>query len=130
MDPHIEESDPIGVTWATTWTVAMSTWPAYARPVPPVGDPELPAVILGNLHDPKTAYENAQHMKKAFPQGQRAKIGGQKHLVCGFGNLVGPCSTWCVFVLSKSRWTQSSEGYNGWTPLQAIWSLGKATDTA
>ena len=61
----------------------MSTWPAYARPVPPVGDAELQAVIIGNLHDPNTANENAQHMAQAFPQGYRAKIGGQKHLVCG-----------------------------------------------
>ena len=61
----------------------MSTWPAYARPVPPVGDAELQAVIIGNLHDPNTAYENAQIMAQAFPQGYRAKIGGQKHLVCG-----------------------------------------------
>jgi len=74
-----KESDPIGVKWATTWMVAMSTWPAYARPVPPVGDPELQAVIIGNLHDPNTAYENAQHMKKAFPQGYLVTWQGYGH---------------------------------------------------
>ena len=26
-------------------------------------------MIIGNLHDPNTAYENAQHMKTAFPEG-------------------------------------------------------------
>ena len=60
--------------------VAMSTWPAYARPVPPVGDAELQAVIIGNLHDPNTAYENAQHMAQAFPQGYKGKNWGTKTL--------------------------------------------------
>ena len=27
----------------------MSTWPSYARPVPPAGDSHLPAVVIGNL---------------------------------------------------------------------------------
>eukprot|EP00434_Breviolum_minutum_P018505 symbB.v1.2.016321.t1/scaffold1240.1/size129799/4 len=74
-----KESDPIGVKWATTWMVAMSTWPAYARPVPPVGDPELQAVIIGNLHDPNTAYENAQTMAQAFPQGYLVTWQGYGH---------------------------------------------------
>ena len=69
-----QDRAPIGVKWASTWMVAMSTWPAYARPVPPVGDPTLKAVIIGNLHDPNTAYENAQHMKTAFPEGENCFV--------------------------------------------------------
>eukprot|EP00438_Fugacium_kawagutii_P017883 Skav216103 [mRNA] locus=scaffold2042:326400:331188:- [translate_table: standard] len=74
-----KESAPIGVTWAISWTVMMSTWPAYARPVPPVGDPNLRPVIIGNLHDPQTAYENAQKTKKVFPEGYLVTWQGYGH---------------------------------------------------
>eukprot|EP00438_Fugacium_kawagutii_P028533 Skav222530 [mRNA] locus=scaffold2875:91541:93488:+ [translate_table: standard] len=74
-----KEMDPIGVTWATGWMTMMSTWPAYARPVPPVGDPNLRPVIIGNLHDPNTAYENAQKMKKFFPEGYLVTWQGYGH---------------------------------------------------
>jgi len=74
-----KESHPIGVKWATGWMVAMSTWPAYARPVPPVGDAHLKVVVIGNLHDPNTAYRNAQQMKKAFPQGYLVTWQGYGH---------------------------------------------------
>ena len=46
--------------------VAMSTWPAYARPVPPVADAGIEAVIIGNLHDPNTAYENPGFASRVF----------------------------------------------------------------
>eukprot|EP00438_Fugacium_kawagutii_P015460 Skav202290 [mRNA] locus=scaffold3364:49860:51839:+ [translate_table: standard] len=74
-----KEIAPIGVTWATLWMGLLSTWPAYARPVPPVGDPNLRPVIIGNLHDPNTAYDNAQKMKKVFPEGYLVTWQGYGH---------------------------------------------------
>ena len=46
---------PIGTPWALTWVVGISTWPADARPVPPLGNGQVSPVIIGNLHDPNTA---------------------------------------------------------------------------
>ena len=57
----------------------MSTWPAYARPVPPVADGGIKAVIIGNLHDPNTAYENAQLLKRNFPDGYLVTWQGYGH---------------------------------------------------
>eukprot|EP00931_Biecheleriopsis_adriatica_P120390 TRINITY_DN95511_c0_g1_i1.p1 TRINITY_DN95511_c0_g1~~TRINITY_DN95511_c0_g1_i1.p1 ORF type:complete len:673 (-),score=121.57 TRINITY_DN95511_c0_g1_i1:226-2244(-) len=65
----IKESDPIGAPWALKWIVAISTWPADARPVPPLGSSSIQPVIIGNLHDPNTAYATAQTTKKMFPNG-------------------------------------------------------------
>lgn len=57
----------------------MVTWPAYARPVPPVGDATLEPVIIGNLHDPRTAYANAQGLRQAFPAGKLVTWQGYGH---------------------------------------------------
>ena len=57
-----EDRDPIGVKWATTWIIAMSTWPAYARPVPPVGDPALKAVAWPRCLGGKNPGENGGKM--------------------------------------------------------------------
>lgn len=76
---RVKDTDPIGSLWAKNWMVAMSTWPAYARPVPPVADAGIEAVIIGNLHDPNTAYENAQLLKRNFPEGYLVTWQGYGH---------------------------------------------------
>lgn len=75
----MQETDFLGSIWAMAWMIGMSTWPAYARPVPPVGDAELQVVIIGNLHDPNTAYENAQLLKRNFPKGLLVTWQGYGH---------------------------------------------------
>ena len=75
----LQELAPFGVIWALDWMVAMVTWPAYARPVPPVGASNLEPVIIGNLHDPRTAYANAQDLRLAFPTGYLVTWQGYGH---------------------------------------------------
>lgn len=69
-----KERAPIGIIWALDWMVAMVTWP-----VPPVGDASLEPVIIGNLHDPRTAYANAQELRQAFPEGYLVTWQGYGH---------------------------------------------------
>ncbi|CAE7411455.1 tilS [Symbiodinium natans] len=73
---------PLGTPWSLGWVVAISTWPANARPVPPLGAVNVSPLVVGNLHDPNTAYQSAQLAKSAFPQG---------HLMTwqGFGHCIG-----------------------------------------
>ncbi|CAE7725932.1 unnamed protein product [Symbiodinium sp. CCMP2456] len=61
-------TQPLATPFQLAWVVAISTWPATARPVPPMGDASIRPVIVGNLHDPRTAYTSAQLARRAFPQ--------------------------------------------------------------
>lgn len=70
---------PIGTPWALTWVVGISTWPADARPVPPLGNGQVSPVIIGNLHDPNTAYTSAQLARSAFPRGHLVTYQGYGH---------------------------------------------------
>ncbi|CAE7455216.1 caeA [Symbiodinium natans] len=70
---------PIGTPWALTWVVGISTWPADARPVPPLGNDQVRPVIIGNLHDPNTAYTSAQLARSAFPRGHLVTYQGYGH---------------------------------------------------
>ncbi|CAK9055256.1 Serine protease Hip1 (Hydrolase important for pathogenesis 1) (Serine hydrolase Hip1) [Durusdinium trenchii] len=74
-----DESYPIGILWSINWMVAMSTWPSYSRPVPPAGASGVPAVIIGNLHDPQTAFESAQLLRRSFPEGYLVTWQGYGH---------------------------------------------------
>lgn len=70
---------PIGTPWALSWVVGISTWPADARPVPPLGNGQVSPVIIGNLHDPNTAYTSAQLARSAFPRGHLVTYQGYGH---------------------------------------------------
>ncbi|CAE7664932.1 caeA, partial [Symbiodinium necroappetens] len=81
---------PIGTPWALTWVVGISTWPADARPVPPLGNGQVSPVIIGNLHDPNTAYTSAQLARSAFPRGHLVTYQGTPVTI---GTLLGEGSS-------------------------------------
>eukprot|EP00418_Pyrodinium_bahamense_P001363 CAMPEP_0179013488 /NCGR_PEP_ID=MMETSP0796-20121207/1753_1 /TAXON_ID=73915 /ORGANISM="Pyrodinium bahamense, Strain pbaha01" /LENGTH=249 /DNA_ID=CAMNT_0020708995 /DNA_START=30 /DNA_END=779 /DNA_ORIENTATION=- len=95
------DSYPIGVTWAMGWVVAMATWPADSRPVPPLGSATVRPVILGNLHDPNTAYASAQQARKLFPQGAIMTWQGYGHCLCANTGWRLLKSTWDRSVAAK-----------------------------
>ena len=70
---------PLGTPRSLAIVAAISTWPASARPVPPMGDANISPVIVGNLHDPRTAYTNAQLARRAFPQSHLVTWQGIGH---------------------------------------------------
>lgn len=72
-------AQPLGITRSLLTTAATSVWPALARPQPPVGDATVAPLIIGNLHDPKTPYHNAQRMNTAFPAGRMLTWQGYGH---------------------------------------------------
>lgn len=70
---------PLGTPLSFAMVVGISTWPATARPVPPMGDASISPVIVGNLHDPRTAYTSAQLARRAFPQSHLVTWQGIGH---------------------------------------------------
>ena len=86
---------PIGTSWALAWVLAISTWPANPRPVPPLGSASISPLIVGNLHDPNTAYTSAQLARSAFPQG---------HLVPG-ASLRNHSPASCLSALTEKQYT-------------------------
>jgi len=77
---------PLGTPWSLGWVVAISTWPGNARPVPPLGSASISPLVVGNLHDPNTAYTSAQLARSAFPQGHLMTWQGYGHCI----GLIGP----------------------------------------
>ena len=72
-------AQPFGTPFMFNWVVAISTWPATARQMPPLGDATISPVIMGNLHDPRTAYTSAQLARRAFPQSHLVTWQGIGH---------------------------------------------------
>ena len=44
-----------------------STWPLYAKPLPPQGRGGIRALVIGNLHDAETDYAGGWRMRTMFP---------------------------------------------------------------
>merc|ERR1712107_215249 len=57
----------------------IDSWPAMPRPHPPVGSPLVAPLIIGNLFDGQTPYQNAQSMLMAFPNGELMTWQGYGH---------------------------------------------------
>eukprot|EP00931_Biecheleriopsis_adriatica_P085241 TRINITY_DN5956_c0_g1_i2.p1 TRINITY_DN5956_c0_g1~~TRINITY_DN5956_c0_g1_i2.p1 ORF type:complete len:719 (-),score=109.83 TRINITY_DN5956_c0_g1_i2:449-2605(-) len=74
---------PLSTSWAIGWVVAQATWPAIPAPVPPLGSTTVKPMIVGNLHDPRTAYDSAQRLKDVFPQGSLVTWQGYGHTTIG-----------------------------------------------
>merc|ERR1711871_1570999 len=66
----VHKSQPLGITRSLTLAAAVDAWPALPRPHPPVGSPLVAPLVIGNLFDAQTPYQNAQSMLTAFPNGQ------------------------------------------------------------
>mmetsp|Transcript_74677 Transcript_74677/g.192708 ORF Transcript_74677/g.192708 Transcript_74677/m.192708 type:complete len:621 (-) Transcript_74677:226-2088(-) len=44
-------------------------WPAIATPTAPIGNPDVRALVIGNLYDTATSYSWSQQMRQAFGSG-------------------------------------------------------------
>ena len=56
-------------------------WPAVPSPHAPLGNPNVPALIVGNLYDPSTSYVWSQDMKTAFSASALMTWQGVGHAV-------------------------------------------------
>merc|ERR1712096_70882 len=56
-------------------------WPAMANPTAPIGNNQIPALIVGNLFDPSTGYSGSQEMRRAFPSGAILTWQGVGHVL-------------------------------------------------
>jgi len=56
-------------------------WPVIPSPPAPLGNPHVPALVVGNLYDPATSYVWSQDMKQKFPQGALMTWQGVGHSV-------------------------------------------------
>lgn len=56
-------------------------WPVVPSPPAPLGNPSVPALIVGNLYDPSTSYVWSQGMKTAFSAGALMTWQGVGHSV-------------------------------------------------
>lgn len=65
-----KEKQPVGIMRALPFVAVVGTWPAVPQPVPPAGNPSVAPLVIGNLHDGQTPYNNAQKMLEAFPSGR------------------------------------------------------------
>jgi len=54
-------------------------WPVVPSPPAPLGNPSVPALIVGNLYDPSTSYQWSQEMHKAFPNSTMVTWQGVGH---------------------------------------------------
>mmetsp|Transcript_37428 Transcript_37428/g.94081 ORF Transcript_37428/g.94081 Transcript_37428/m.94081 type:complete len:600 (+) Transcript_37428:119-1918(+) len=63
-----------------------SFWPATATPTSPMGNPNLPVLIIGNLFDTATAYTWSQQMRQAFTAGSLLTWQGVGHTLPSDGN--------------------------------------------
>lgn len=54
-------------------------WPVVPTPPAPLGNPNVKALILGNLYDPSTSYSWSQEMHKVFPSGKMMTWQGVGH---------------------------------------------------
>mmetsp|Transcript_27437 Transcript_27437/g.52905 ORF Transcript_27437/g.52905 Transcript_27437/m.52905 type:complete len:602 (+) Transcript_27437:84-1889(+) len=64
---------------------ALFNWPTVPTPVAPMGNPTVPALIVGNLYDPPTRYEWSQKMHEAFPSGSLMTWQGVGHCMLDTG---------------------------------------------
>eukprot|EP00933_Yihiella_yeosuensis_P056440 TRINITY_DN5562_c0_g3_i1.p1 TRINITY_DN5562_c0_g3~~TRINITY_DN5562_c0_g3_i1.p1 ORF type:complete len:136 (-),score=21.37 TRINITY_DN5562_c0_g3_i1:55-462(-) len=48
---------------------SLIQWPVVPTPVAPMGNPDIKALVIGNLYDPTTMYEWSQKMHLSFPKG-------------------------------------------------------------
>lgn len=65
-----KETQPIGITRSLLMAFSVGTWPGLPRPQPPVGHPSVAPLVIGNLYDGQTPYQNAQQMVHAFSSGR------------------------------------------------------------
>jgi len=73
-------------------------WPVVPSPPAPLGNPSVPALIVGNLYDPSTSYQWSQEMHKAFPNSTMVTWQGVGH-GWGAGGAAGlKSSVKCQFV--------------------------------
>jgi len=63
-------------------------WPSRATPTPPMGNPSLTPVIIGNLFDTSTSYAWTQDMRAAFSNGSLITWQGVGH------TLTSPTESW------------------------------------
>jgi hypothetical protein len=75
----IHKTQPLGISRSLLLAMAVDVWPVLPRPHPTVGSPVVAPLIIGNLFDPQTPYQNAQGMLEAFPQGQLMTWQGYGH---------------------------------------------------
>jgi pimeloyl-ACP methyl ester carboxylesterase len=68
-----------GVTAFIGFFSATFAWPALATPFAPIGNPQVPAIIVGNLYDPSTSYSWSQEMRQQFPSGSMLTWQGVGH---------------------------------------------------
>merc|ERR1712151_264458 len=54
-------------------------WPSIPTPVSPLGNPDVPALVVGNLYDPSTSYTWSQQMHQVFPAGAMMTWQGVGH---------------------------------------------------
>jgi pimeloyl-ACP methyl ester carboxylesterase len=66
----IKDKQPLGVTRSLTYAMVVGSWPALPKPQPPVGNPDVAPLVIGNLFDGQTPYSMAQRMLIAFPSGR------------------------------------------------------------
>jgi len=58
----------------------MFAWPVLPQPAGTLGNPNVKAVVIGNLYDPISAYTASQAMHQAFPAGSMITWQGVGHV--------------------------------------------------
>lgn len=61
-------------------------WPATASPTAPMGNPNVPLLVIGNLFDTATGYSWSQQMRQAFSHGSLLTWQGVGHILPSAGH--------------------------------------------
>lgn len=70
---------PWGLTTYSGVAAGTFFWPVPGTPVPPLGNPTIKALVIGNLYDPLTSYSWSQTMSAAFPAASLMTWQGAGH---------------------------------------------------
>lgn len=73
-------------------------WPVVPTPPAPLGNPNVKALIIGNLYDPSTSYHWSQQMHAVFPNGKMMTWQGVGHgLFAGYSDKGGKACLGHIF---------------------------------